>query len=152
MAIKLLYPRVVRREAVREVALQLVGIPYRHLGRDPHIGFDCLGLVMEFFKRLDYPMNDGVAWYLEDWWKTQDLISENAPAEFTSIQDLQILQPLDVVAICGNGSAVPNHLMLVVDDTHVLNVAPRVGVHRLRFFVIWRLLVGAYRRRGLKIL
>jgi len=59
---------------------------------------------------------------------------------------------MDVLAIVGDGSKVANHLMTVVDDTYLLNVAPRVGVHLLRLFVIWNKVCAVYRRRGLQVL
>jgi cell wall-associated NlpC family hydrolase len=45
-----------------ELARQYVGVPFRHQGRDPAIGLDCVGLLVVVFRALGHDVRDLAAY------------------------------------------------------------------------------------------
>jgi len=124
---------IVSEESIQSIAKTMIGIPYRHLGRDPAIGLDCWGMVIEFFKRLGVKLDDPVSAYSKTWFNEKDYISEYAHTYFDVIDKPA---PLCVISLLTGNSPIPNHLAVMLDNTYVLNCDEHVGVHKLRHFAI----------------
>ena len=133
---------------LREIADSMIGIPYVHLGRDPKVGLDCYGAVLEFYRRLGSPLSEVFFSYELDWWRTKNYVLEHDQDFFR----VPIPVPGGVVALHTPDSTVPNHLVVVLDSQFVMNTSERIGVHRLRLFAIKPSIVVSYQRKDLRVL
>jgi len=136
----------VSQKSVSDVAHALLGIPYKHLGRKIETGLDCFGLVAEFYRRIGAPIDDVLLnlAYVHDWFVRDDLFQRYVPKIFRRIGDLNKLRLADVVTMQVEAH-VANHLAIFIGDGFLLNTSERVGVHRLRLFVVWQKIASAYR-------
>ena len=77
---------VLPQQFIENVAQGLIGIPFMHCGRNPSRGLDCLGLVLEFYRRLGLPLSDPVSSYDREWWKdAPDLIGLHIGSYFDRV-------------------------------------------------------------------
>ena len=115
------------------IANSLIGIPYTRLGRDPDIGLDCWGLVIEFYRRMGVQLEDPVSSYTEDWWKQKDYVSAYADREFDKIDNPEAGA---VMTMKVKGSDVHNHMAVLLSDSEVINSQEIIGVHRIKLYAI----------------
>ena len=142
---KILLPK----QFLRNIAQGLIGIPFQHCGRDSSKGLDCLGLVLEFYRRLGFSLSDPIGTYREEWWRDDpDLIGIHIGSYFDSIDYLSSGSVLTVRPI---GVSIPAHLMVYLGDNIALNTDRKTGSHILRLSVIQRHICGIYQYRGLEV-
>jgi cell wall-associated NlpC family hydrolase len=125
----------------------MIGIPYKHLGRDPKVGLDCWGCVIEFYKRVGVSLPDPISSYSRDWYKSDSYIWENQSKYFS----VECFPAPSYIAVQKISAPVPNHLSVVIDHTYVLNSSDNFGVHFLRLFSIRKYIVNYLRIDALKI-
>ena len=130
------------------IADDLLGIPYTLLGRNPKVGLDCWGLVIEFYKRMGVTLEDPVSGYTKDWWKEQDFVSAYADRQFDKIGEPEAAA---VITLKIAGSKVDNHMAVMLSDTEVLNSHEHIGVHRLKLYALNSLNPSFHRCRNIKI-
>ena len=130
------------------IADALLGIPYVRLGRNPQVGLDCWGLVIEFYKRMGVKLEDPVSGYTKDWWKEQDFVSAYANRQFEKIDEPETAAMLTLKT---SGSKVDNHMAVMLSETEVLNSQEHVGIHRIKLYALKHLDHSFYRCRKLKI-
>ena len=104
----------------QELIKKYVGIPYKHLGRDPKEGLDCLGLLMCFFtdmgrdvKKYDYE-NYSEYWSVTD---DRDYYIEKWPEEYVKVS---VPHPLDVV-LFQNSKGITNHAGIVLSNNRFIH-------------------------------
>lgn len=134
------------RNQYYELAADLLGIPYRHGGRDRN-GVDCLGLLCLFYQKLgiNLPNHDGQE-YTRDWYKKD-------PERFwRGLQQVGVgvriatepLKPLDLVYFKIGGTV--THAGVMLDENSFLHVMIGQKVHIARLTRAWkRRLKGARR-------
>ncbi len=99
---------------------ELIGIPYVFRGRDPEVGLDCLGLVVEAFKCAGASFPDPIE-YQENWVEYgNDHLRENRPESWRPVEEPY--EPLDVIFLRMNREKVPSHIGLHVGDGRVLHM------------------------------
>lgn len=116
------------------VAAQLVGIPYKRFGRDYKEGLDCYGLVLEFYKRLGYPIAiDSGA------------ISPQVDSDFVFI-GAPVPGALVEVGIGG----VPTHVLVAINRTEALEASVGEVSHivKLSIYGACPKILGYYKRVG----
>lgn len=134
---------------VTNIAETMIGIPFKHLGRNAEEGLDCWGMALEFYKRLGIDLNCSVTFYDEDWWKVDDLMEPKNCLGFFSVEF-----PIcgDLACMCLNSSSVPNHVAIVLNKTYLLNTAKNIGIHKLRFSLASNLIISLYRYNNLNVI
>lgn len=133
---------------LNEVANSLVGVPYKHHGRDPTKGLDCFGMVIEFFKRLGIVIQDTDENYPEEWRQEDNFIGDYDAPQFVEVFSTL---PGDIAAMATTDAQVPNHLFILLDKNSVLNTDRFVGVHRTRLFPLSSKVMNYYRCKDLQL-
>ncbi|NLW56739.1 MAG: C40 family peptidase [Firmicutes bacterium] len=134
------------RNEYYKLAQDLLGIPYRHGGRDKE-GIDCLGLLCLFYKKLgiNLPDHDGqeysLDWYKKDperFWRGLQQVGEEVSLA------TEPLKPLDLVYFKIGGAI--THAAVMLDEHSFLHVMSGQRVHITRLTRAWkRRLKGARR-------
>lgn len=138
---------VISQQKVYDVAKSLLNVPYKHLGRTREEGFDCYGVVLEFFRLIGAPLRPYLPEYNKNWYMGSNLIEENA----VDFEPIAIMRPACVVSAKTNNSFFPNHLMICVDGSYVLHTDEYAGTYMLRWFYIRDKIVRCYARIGLQV-
>ena len=115
--------RSIKFEKIEKVARSMVGIPYKHNGRDED-GLDCWGLVYVFFKRIriKLPLDDGGEAAPDNWYKTNpDRYKKGLETLGEEVGHYRNLQPLDIPYFRLYRNVV-THTGVMLDDEHFLHV------------------------------
>jgi len=139
---------VVTRQRIRDISTQLLNIPYKHLGRRREEGLDCYGLVLVFYEMLGLPLRPYVPPYDKLWYTTYNLIEENA------IDFAPIVTPRAgcVMSAKIGTTKYPNHLMVCIDSSYVLNTDQYAGTYLFRWYAVRNKIAGCYERIGLQVI
>ena len=129
---------------LEQLAAELVGIPYKHNGRDKD-GFDCLGLVWYVYTQMGIPFPKGDGLPIEDDWYETDPDRYLKGLLGLGLDAKEPLRPLDLVYFRIINDAVTHSGVLITDDRflHVLE-GRTVQLTRLRGF--WRAKFAGARR------
>lgn len=85
-------------DAVVSAARQCLGTPFRHQGRIPGVGLDCLGLILHVGNAIERPLKAPSAYPKDP--AHQDLLAgAEANENLVRITDLTALQPGDIPVI-----------------------------------------------------
>lgn len=129
---------------LEQLASELIGIPYKHNGRDRD-GFDCLGLVWYVYTQVGivFPSGDGLA--IRDDWYEQDSLRYLRGLLEVGVVAKEPLVPLDLVYFRVINDAVTHSGVLITDDRflHVLE-GRTVQLTKLRGF--WKAKYAGARR------
>jgi len=132
---------------IDDVARGMIGIPHKHLGRDPKVGLDCLGMAKEFYRRLGLPVREVVEGE-DSYLAAMELVSDNRD----SFQRVQNYYAGGVLLLKMGGTFVPNHLGIVLDNTFMLDIEDRIGIHKIRLSIKSSLVHLAYKHKDIEIL
>lgn len=129
-----------------KIAQNLLGIPYRHGGRDRK-GVDCLGLLYLFYNKLgiNIPNHDGQEYPL-DWYKKDPERFRRGLKQVGKevLLGTEPLKPLDLVYFRIGGAI--THAGVMLDEYSFLHVMTGQKVHITRLTPAWkRRLKGARR-------
>lgn len=138
--------RFIHANYLDEVAATFIGVKYTHYGRASSTGLDCYGLVIEYFKRLGFPIDKCDVTYEKEWWKNNDFIATNDEV----FDKVDKFFPGGVISLKTGNSKVPNHLVVALNDGRVLNTDEYLGAHVLRIFTVKSRIVQYYRHKALK--
>ncbi len=126
----------------------LVGVPYLWTGRNPVVGLDCLGAILELFRRKGIALADpgSVA-----------LAGAEDPREVLAVWPEQWtpapwpLRELDVVVFRPPDNDLPLHVGAVVQQCPpaIFQVSKKLGGSVLRLELLRRHMLGVYRHREL---
>ena len=107
---------------------KLVGIPFKHKGRDIKDGVDCWGLVLEVYKQSGIILKDPVPDYPEDWHltKKENYFLENYHKQWMKLNGVP-LHLLDVV-LFGGDPEFPVHVGIYIGENKILHSARGKGV------------------------
>lgn len=134
-------------DAVVAAARQCLGTPFRHQGRIPGVGLDCLGLIVHVGNAIERPIKSPSA-YPQDPAHQGLLAGAEANEGLARITDMTALQPGDILLIQIGGHV--RHLAIYTGPTliHVWGG----GVNQVCEHSIdprwWRRVAAAYRFRG----
>lgn len=130
----------------RRRLVDLVGIPYVEGGRLEHSGLDCLGLVLLALQELGVCAQDPFATATLRWNHGIRDVEELFPNEFRQVS---IDRPrLGEVAMLRSRTA-PAHVMVLAEDSYVLNTDREKGSHLLRWADVRPHVVSIWRHTGL---
>ncbi len=119
----------------KELVNGMLGIPYKHLGRDK-MGLDCWGVIIYAYKKFGYQIQDWKE-YEEDWSKKdKNYFMLNFYKDYYKRwQPVEIPALLDVVLFEGK-NGIMNHAGIVVDINKFLH-CPKMGVMLSTFHHLW---------------
>lgn len=127
----------------------LVGIPFRHKGRDAKVGLDCFGLAMELYRRNGIELIDPVPDYAEDWQdrKCDNPLLENYHRQWRKLGEGEKAELLDLV-LFGADTSYPTHMGVVIGRDKVLHCNRGHGVIVTRLLRLEGKIQGYYRLRN----
>lgn len=128
----------IRREDIIREARTLLGVPYRHQGRDPAIGIDCVGEVLVVAHRLGYATNFHFTAYERDPDPELFVGLMREHLEEIAITDLR---PADVPCVRFPRRKEPQHVGILVPGTFELMM-----IHSLHNKTINRVVEEPYRK------
>jgi cell wall-associated NlpC family hydrolase len=139
----------VKTEAI-EAIRSLVGVRFRHQGRNPATGLDCVGLGLQYAKALGLPLRDRKAYSRDPDGKLRDSICHvMGPPVAEGPGCGALVQEGDVVMMEWS-PGVPRHVAMITEKaglTHVIHADSEMGrvvEHRLsdewraRIVAVWR--------------
>lgn len=119
-----------------------LGVPFKHLGRNPKIGIDCYGLLKCFFSDLGIELFD-IDDYKKNWSKEgQNYFIENYYKQFEQVPMPHVFD----VVLFKNDEGIANHVGIVLSGDkfiHTNKVGTVIG--RLNEFNNFKRIVGFYR-------
>lgn len=123
----------------------LVGVPFKHKGRNVKEGLDCLGLVLEIYKRNGKHIQDPIPDYPCDWdtVKQQNYILENYHTNWLKIEDNNIKE-LDLV-LFGRDKKFPTHIAIIIGYNTIIHSQRKHGVIISRLAKLKESIHGFYR-------
>jgi len=124
----------------------IIGIPFRHKGRDAKTGFDCWGLVIELYRRNGIELVDPVPDYDKDWdkKKSDNLFLENYHRQWRKLDEGEKIELLDLVFF-GTEPSFPTHMGVIVERGKVLHCNRGHGVIVSRLLRLEEKIQGYYR-------
>ncbi len=121
----------------------LLGVPYLHRGRDPCVGLDCLGVLLEVYHRLGIELEEPPIEYAEGWAQAgEDHLHDHFPRMFRPIP--APVEVGDVVLSAPPGGA-PQHILVLAQEDQLLHVDRGRGVHVVRWRWMKDLATTCYR-------
>lgn len=119
----------------------LIGVPFAIGGRDPSIGLDCVGLLLEVYRRAGIIMPSVPGGYGDTWGSDWEIIREMERLGWSRITGT--VQALDAVLVPDRDSGLPTHVGVLLDESRVLHAHRSCGVvvtplRALRVESIWR--------------
>lgn len=124
----------------------LLGVPWRHAGRDVY-GMDCLGLMLEVYRRIGHPMYPLMEiTYQED----QATIRPENIAEWAPLYWVAIEKPGtvgDLAFMASDASRLRNHLAVLVGANEWVTTSKTAGVHIVKRSGVEKLKPCYYRLR-----
>lgn len=119
-------------ERVAACALELVGTPFRHQGRQPGRGLDCVGVVLAALERAGAPFRWPVAYRFDP---DPDLLLEALGAGFAPCA---VPEPGDVLAFRLDGpDSGPKHVGIACGPGRMVHVYGRTSRVRLESTSSW---------------
>lgn len=119
-----------------------LGVPYKHLGRDPKEGLDCYGLIMCIYADMEIDLQDFA--YREEWADNgEDYFVDNYALQWTEVVTPHRLD----VALFRNSKGVANHAGVVLTGNRFIQSVRSTGVVicKLNEKIWYNRLVGFYR-------
>lgn len=123
-----------RRDAIITAARALIGVPFRHQGKDPETGLDCRGLLLTVGYQTGYNF---AREYRSDYHRGGDaeLLREALDTEFRKLRSLEHAQPADIVFTrLPRKDDQPRHVGIIVEgayETMIIHSLARDGDGRI---------------------
>jgi len=112
---------------------ELIGIPYKHCGRDL-TGLDCYGLVKFCYDKFLGIILPEYTEYTEEWYKTKDGVLEKKLNEFSKLwTKIEVPEKWDIITFNHGTKNIMNHCALYIGDDKVIHTYKDtpVGICRL---------------------
>ncbi len=112
---------------------ELIGVPWKHKGRDLS-GLDCWGLVLYVYRKLGIELDDSVD-YKEGENFEYDLISSRIDRTLWHQVDINKIKPFDVMLL---GNIFPSHFGIYIGNDRFLSCSKRSGVALYHMNSFWK--------------